>query len=461
MSDRIAVMDDGVVQQCGPPEEIYEQPGEAFVAGFIGISNLLPGDRRERRRAAGDRRATSPHRCPTDWPTGPTVQLSVRPEKIWLDELEEGMASGRGHGRRARLRRHDHAGDRRARAGRAARRARAEHVARARRRPLGDRRPRRARLAPRARAGPALRRPTSSSSAPGSAPSALPGGQGARAALTWRFNVWYGGVQVELNPHRQAASVPRAADSSASQGRTRTAAGVADVARMSYVDERSQSDARVTCDFLRESGGSSTGTGCRPAQGRPWRTSTFRRALRPRGSCSGTEGPDGAGYPLRKRGANPTLAPTDSWVPRYRAAEGCIARSRDVRTYVVGASTRRPPRLDPREPRRCEALHVKYGRAGGRARGRWRRSPAGARLLPAARRCETRCCGSGSPWTAGAPPPRVRWRETLPASRLGRGGQPPPRCSTSPARGPARWPGCGRGPALGLGPPARWPRPST
>ena len=42
MSDRIAVMHDGVVQQLGPPEEIYEQPVKAFVAGFIGISNLLP-----------------------------------------------------------------------------------------------------------------------------------------------------------------------------------------------------------------------------------------------------------------------------------------------------------------------------------------------------------------------------------------------------------------------------------
>ena len=43
MSDRIAVMDEGVVQQFGPPEEIYETPRKTFVAGFIGVSNLLPG----------------------------------------------------------------------------------------------------------------------------------------------------------------------------------------------------------------------------------------------------------------------------------------------------------------------------------------------------------------------------------------------------------------------------------
>ena len=42
MSDRIAVMHDGVIEQFGAPEEIYEHPLKPFVAGFIGISNLLP-----------------------------------------------------------------------------------------------------------------------------------------------------------------------------------------------------------------------------------------------------------------------------------------------------------------------------------------------------------------------------------------------------------------------------------
>jgi spermidine/putrescine transport system ATP-binding protein len=65
MSDRIAVMEDGEVRQCGTPEEVYERPLGPFVAGFIGISNLLPG------------------------PDG--THISVRPEKIWLGEVEEGM----------------------------------------------------------------------------------------------------------------------------------------------------------------------------------------------------------------------------------------------------------------------------------------------------------------------------------------------------------------------------------
>jgi spermidine/putrescine transport system ATP-binding protein len=70
MSDRIAVMEDGEVRQCGTPEEVYERPGGAFVAGFIGISNLLPG------------------------PDG--SYISIRPEKIWLGELEAGMDSKEG-----------------------------------------------------------------------------------------------------------------------------------------------------------------------------------------------------------------------------------------------------------------------------------------------------------------------------------------------------------------------------
>jgi spermidine/putrescine transport system ATP-binding protein len=70
MSDRIAVMNEGEVRQCGTPEEVYERPDGPFVAGFIGVSNLLPG------------------------PDG--TQISIRPEKIWLGELEDGMDSVEG-----------------------------------------------------------------------------------------------------------------------------------------------------------------------------------------------------------------------------------------------------------------------------------------------------------------------------------------------------------------------------
>jgi spermidine/putrescine transport system ATP-binding protein len=43
MSDRIAVMNRGLVEQVAGPEEVYARPETAFVAGFIGVSNLMPG----------------------------------------------------------------------------------------------------------------------------------------------------------------------------------------------------------------------------------------------------------------------------------------------------------------------------------------------------------------------------------------------------------------------------------
>ncbi len=44
MSDRVAVMNEGRVRQIGEPAEIYDAPGDRFVAGFIGETNFLPGE---------------------------------------------------------------------------------------------------------------------------------------------------------------------------------------------------------------------------------------------------------------------------------------------------------------------------------------------------------------------------------------------------------------------------------
>jgi putative spermidine/putrescine transport system ATP-binding protein len=44
MSDRIAVFSDGLIQQVSPPVELYERPANEFVAGFVGVSNLLDRD---------------------------------------------------------------------------------------------------------------------------------------------------------------------------------------------------------------------------------------------------------------------------------------------------------------------------------------------------------------------------------------------------------------------------------
>jgi spermidine/putrescine transport system ATP-binding protein len=90
MSDRIAVMDAGVVVQCGTPEEVYERPSRPFVAGFIGISNLMEGQVEDGcvRLANG---ALCAARVPEECGPGTAVQLSVRPEKIVLDATDDGM----------------------------------------------------------------------------------------------------------------------------------------------------------------------------------------------------------------------------------------------------------------------------------------------------------------------------------------------------------------------------------
>ncbi|WP_017538733.1 ABC transporter ATP-binding protein [Nocardiopsis halophila] len=86
MSDRIAVMNKGAVEQLGPPREIYERPASRFVAGFIGTSNLLSGTVSD---ASGGLAAfpageEGTVRAATGAAVGETVEITVRPEKIAL-----------------------------------------------------------------------------------------------------------------------------------------------------------------------------------------------------------------------------------------------------------------------------------------------------------------------------------------------------------------------------------------
>ncbi len=90
MSDRIAVMNRGRYEQLGDPESLYERPTTRFVAGFLGISNLLPGtvvgtaDGYAVVHLADD----SPIRLPRGLVDGrPSVEIGVRPEKIRMDAL--------------------------------------------------------------------------------------------------------------------------------------------------------------------------------------------------------------------------------------------------------------------------------------------------------------------------------------------------------------------------------------
>ena len=90
MSDRIAVMNEGSIEQLASPREIYEHPRTKFVAGFIGTSNLLSGtvSRADGTRAVievgGDERIVVPVRDGLPAGGGSTLELTVRPEKIDL-----------------------------------------------------------------------------------------------------------------------------------------------------------------------------------------------------------------------------------------------------------------------------------------------------------------------------------------------------------------------------------------
>ena len=158
MSDRIAVMSDGRIAQCGEPEDVYERPTEEFVAGFIGISNMLEGvvDGPGTVKVGNGMRISAP--IPADCDRGDTVQLSVRPEKIAIDEEIE-TRDGRDERprRRADLPRRQHPDHRRARRRSPPGRARAGHLPRQRRRPLGGGDGGEGRLAPRELPGAEVR----------------------------------------------------------------------------------------------------------------------------------------------------------------------------------------------------------------------------------------------------------------------------------------------------------------
>jgi spermidine/putrescine transport system ATP-binding protein len=98
MSDRIAVMNEGRVEQIGTPEEIYHRPESVFVAGFIGTANLLPvrversGDRTTV-VLPGDRRVEVPA-GPVIFETGTSATVMIRPERVRLATSEPSNGSG-------------------------------------------------------------------------------------------------------------------------------------------------------------------------------------------------------------------------------------------------------------------------------------------------------------------------------------------------------------------------------
>jgi putative spermidine/putrescine transport system ATP-binding protein len=75
MSDRLAVFNHGRIEQIGAPAEIYEHPATAFVAGFVGVSNVCTGELARRL-------------------TGSAQAFAIRPEKITMTTVSGPVPEG-------------------------------------------------------------------------------------------------------------------------------------------------------------------------------------------------------------------------------------------------------------------------------------------------------------------------------------------------------------------------------
>ncbi|MEU7993942.1 ABC transporter ATP-binding protein [Micromonospora sp. NPDC049060] len=100
MADTVAVLNAGRIEQLGAPADLYEYPATAFVANFLGQSNLLAG---EAAGAAGDEVAVSAHGRRFSVPAGRArvdrgpVHLGVRPEKLHLVDSVDQVPAGCQH----------------------------------------------------------------------------------------------------------------------------------------------------------------------------------------------------------------------------------------------------------------------------------------------------------------------------------------------------------------------------
>ena len=92
MSDTIVVMKDGVIQQVGTPTDIYNEPKNAFVADFIGESNIFSGTYLGNGKV---RFIGKVFDCVDDFAVNEKVDVVVRPEDVVLKDYEEGQVNGR------------------------------------------------------------------------------------------------------------------------------------------------------------------------------------------------------------------------------------------------------------------------------------------------------------------------------------------------------------------------------
>ena len=91
MSDKIVVMNEGKIQQIGTPEDIYNEPRNAFVADFIGESNIFNGMMTGKLR---ERFCGGEFECVDDYEEGTHITAVVRPEDVELTAPELGVIQG-------------------------------------------------------------------------------------------------------------------------------------------------------------------------------------------------------------------------------------------------------------------------------------------------------------------------------------------------------------------------------
>jgi spermidine/putrescine ABC transporter ATP-binding subunit len=92
LSDRVAVMRDGIIEQIGAPREIYDRPRNEFVAGFLGASNFVDGVvvARDGDAAIVETRAGRVS-LRAKSATGERVRIAIRPERLRMDRDASGL----------------------------------------------------------------------------------------------------------------------------------------------------------------------------------------------------------------------------------------------------------------------------------------------------------------------------------------------------------------------------------
>jgi ABC-type Fe3+/spermidine/putrescine transport system ATPase subunit len=91
LSSRVAVMNHGVIEQVGPPDEIYERPATRFVQGFVGrtirLRGMIEGDAARPRVRVGS--GTIAVAIEGQLDPGMAVEVAMRPEDVRLQSISE------------------------------------------------------------------------------------------------------------------------------------------------------------------------------------------------------------------------------------------------------------------------------------------------------------------------------------------------------------------------------------